>query len=150
MISKTIEQVERIALRMEPRRAIGLLGSLPSSAIEATQRARFRRTLRLAARHSSFYREQFKKRGVDVRRINHPSELGDFFTTGEDLRAHGAESFLTGRADTAFETTGTTSPAPKRVYFSRREIDEMGRASALALHFLGLRREDRVLSAFDC
>jgi len=150
MISKTIEQVERLALRMKPERAVRLLSSLPTSAIEAMQRARFRRTLRLAAETSPFYREQFKQRGIDIRKIEHPSELNDFFTTGEDLRAHGAEAFLTGRADTAFETTGTTSPTPKRAYFSQKEIDEIGRTSALALHLLGLRREDRVLSAFDC
>src|SRR2546423_866273 len=116
MISKAIEQVERLALRMEAGRACRLLGSLPSSAIEAVQRARFRRVLRLAAARSSFYRDAFRRRGIDVRRIGHPSELGDFFTTGEDLRAQGAESFLTGRADTAFETTGTTSPMPKRAF----------------------------------
>ena len=150
MLSKTIEQVERIALRMEPRRAIGLLSSLPSSAIEAMQRARFRRTLRLAATRSSFYREQFKRYGINLRKIEHPSQLGDFFTTGEDLRAHGAEEFLTGHADTAFETTGTTSHVVKRAFFSQKEINEIGRTSALALHLLGLRREDRVLSAFDC
>lgn len=112
--------------------------------------ARFRRTLRLAAERSSFYREQFQKRGIDVNRIEHPSELGDFYTTGEDLRAHGAEAFLTGRADTAFETTGTTSPIPKRVFFSQHELSEMGRTSAIGLYHLGIRAEDRVLSAYDC
>src|SRR5918912_1406240 len=101
MISKTIEQVERLALCMKPERAIRLLSSLPTSAIEAMQRARFRRTLRLAAKRSSFYREEFRRRGIDVRRIEDPSELGDFYTTGEDLLAHGAGAFLTGHADTA-------------------------------------------------
>lgn len=150
MIDLAIEQVERAALRMDGARAVRLLGAMPPAAIEAMQHARFRRTLRLAAARSSFYREQFKRRGIDVRRIKHPSELGDFFTTGEDLRAHGGEDFLTGNADTAFETTGTTSPVPKRAFFSKKEIDEMGRTSALGLHVLGLRAEDRVLSAFDC
>src|SRR5258707_1222243 len=114
------------------------------------QRARFRRTVRLAAERSSFYREQFRKRGIDVRRIEHPSELGDFYTTGEDLREHGAEAFLTGHADTAFETTGTTSPIPKRVFFSQRELSEIWRTSAIGLYHLGVRAEDRVLSAYDC
>jgi phenylacetate-CoA ligase len=85
-----------------------------------------------------------------VRRITHPSQLGDFYTTGEDLRTHGAEQFLTGHADTAFETTGTTSSVPKTVYFSRNEVATMGRITALWLSILGLRAEDRVLSAFDC
>src|SRR5580765_7544457 len=127
MLTAIVELAERLALRTNPERAVQLLGLIPSSALEAMRRARFRRTLRLAAERSSFYREQFRKRGIDVRRIEHPSELGDFYTTGEDLREHGAEAFLTGRADTAFETTGTTSAIPKRVFFSQRELSEMGR-----------------------
>ncbi len=150
MLSKFIEVFEGVALRTNPERAMRLLGALPSSAIAAMQKARFRRTLRLAAERSPFYREQFRQRGIDVRRITHPSQLGDFYTTGEDLRAHGAEQFLTGHADTAFETTGTTSPLPKTVYFSRAEVATMGRITALWLSLLGLRPEDRVLSAFDC
>src|SRR5205809_1905388 len=150
MISEFIELFEGVALRTNPERAIRLLGLLPPSFIEAMQRARFRRTLRLAAERSPFYREQFRRRGIDVRHIEHPSQLGDFYTTGEDLRAFGAEQFLTGRADTAFETTGTTSPIPKRIFFSQHELNEMGRTSAIGLYLLGIRPEDRVLSAYDC
>jgi phenylacetate-CoA ligase len=150
MLTNIIEQIEHLVLHTEPRRSVRFLNLSPPWAIVALQRARFRRTLRLAAEASKFYREEFRRRGIDVRRIEHPSELGDFYTTGEDLCAHGAEAFLTGRADTAFETTGTTSPVPKRVFFSRRELDEMGRITAIGLYLLGLRREDRVLSAFDC
>lgn len=150
MLSKMIGQVERGALRLGPQRAMRLLRAMPPAALEAMQRARFRQTLRLAAERSTFYREQFRRRGIDARRIEHPSQLGDFYTTGEDLRAHEARDFLTGRADTSFETTGTTSPVPKRVFFSQHELDEMGRASAIGLYSLGLRRDDVVLSAFDC
>src|SRR5258707_12896547 len=150
MLSSIVELAERLALRTDPRRAVELLGLIPHPALEAMRRARFKRTLRLAAERSSFYREQFRRRGIDVRRIEHPSELGDFYTTGENLRSHGAETFLTGRADTAFETTGTTSAIPKRVFFSQRELDEMGRTSAIGLYHLGVRAEDRVLSAYDC
>jgi phenylacetate-CoA ligase len=150
MLTKIIEQIEHAVLRMKPRRAVRFLNASPAWSLPRIQRARFRRTLRLAAERSSFYREQFRKRGIDVRRIEHPSELGDFYTTGEDLREHGAEAFLTGHADTAFETTGTTSSIPKRVYFSQRELNEMGRTSAIGLYHLGIRAEDRVLSAYDC
>src|SRR5437588_6136170 len=150
MLTNIIEQIERMVLHMEPHRSVRFLNVSPPWAIAAMQRARFRRTLRLAAECSSFYREQFRRRGIDVRRIEHPSELGDFYTTGEDLRKHGAEAFLTGRADTAFETTGTTSPIPKRVFFSQHELNEMGRTSAIGLYLLGIRPEDRVLSAYDC
>src|SRR3981081_2074153 len=150
MLTNLIERIERRVLHMRPHRSVRFLNVSPPWAIEAMQRARFRRTLRLAAERSSFYRDEFRKRGIDARRIEHPSELGDFYTTGEDLRALGAEGFLADTAETAFETTGTTSPVPKRVFFSRREIADMGRLSALWLHLLGLRPDDRVISAFDC
>src|SRR6266850_2142271 len=150
MLTNIIEQIERLVLRLEPQHSVSFLNVSPQWAIEKMQRARFRRTLRLAAERSTFYREEFKRRGIDPRRIEHPSDLGDFYTTGEDLHAHGAEAFLTGRADTAFETTGTTSPVPKRVFFSRAELLDMGRLSAIGLYHLGMRGEDRVLSAYDC
>jgi len=150
MLTSLVELAEYAALRTSPQVAVELLGLIPVSALDAMRRARFRRTLRIAARRSSFYREQFHRRGIDVRRIDDPEQLGDFYTTGEDLRSIGADAFLVRRADTAFETTGTTSPVPKRVFFARREIADMGRLSALWLHLLGLRRDDRVASAFDC
>jgi phenylacetate-CoA ligase len=150
MLTNIIEQIERIILHMKPHRSVRFLNAAPAWSLPKIQRARFRRTLRLAAEHSPFYREQFRRRGIDVRRIEHPSELGDFYTSGEDLRTHGAEAFLTGRPSTAFETTGTTSAVPKRVFFSQRELSEMGRTSAIGLYHLGIRPEDRVLSAYDC
>jgi len=150
MLTSLVEVAERAALRTSPRFAVELLGLIPAPAVEAMRRARFRRSLAIAAARSSFYRDAFHRRGIDVGRISHPSELGDFYTTGEDLRSFGAEAFRVRRADTAFETTGTTSPLPKRVFFSRHEIEDMGRLSALWLHLLGLRRDDRVVSAFDC
>src|SRR6202158_1172095 len=144
MLTNLIEQIERMILHMEPHRSVRFLNAAPAWSLPKIQSARFRRALRLAAERSTFYREQFRRRGIDVRRIEHPSQLGDFYTTGEDLRTHGAEAFVVGRADTAFETTGTTSPVPKRVFFSRREIGDMGRLSAIWLHLLGLRPDDRV------
>lgn len=148
MLSKLTEQLEKIALRTNPKLAIRLLGKMPPRLFLELQKMRFRQTLKLAAK-APFYAEQFAKRNINVNKIRHPAELGDFFTTGEDLRKYCAEAFLIGRADTAFETTGTTSNETKRVFFSNKELNEMGRASAIGLYNLGLRREDVVLSAFD-
>src|SRR5262249_33059201 len=127
MLTGLVELAELAALRTSPQMAVELLGLIPEAALDAMRRARFRRTLRVAAARAAFYRDQSRRRGIDVRRIDDPAELGDFYTTGEDLRSIGAEAFLVHRADTAFETTGTTSPVPKRVFFSRREIVDMGR-----------------------
>ncbi len=150
MLGRVVEFAERAALRAGPERALGLLHYFPDSAFDAIRHARFRRSVRLAAARSPFYREEFRRRGIDPHCVEQPSDLGDFYTTGDDLRANGPEAFFVGRADTAFETTGTTSPVPKRVFFSRREISDMGRLSALWLHVLGLRPGDRIVSAFDC
>ena len=150
MLAKLTEQIEGVALRATPAWSAWLMAALPPAALAALQRTRFRHTLRLANERSRFYRDEFRRRGVRVDRIDHPSELGDFYTTGEDLRAHGPAAFLTGRPDTAFETTGTTSPLPKRVFFSQRELNAMGTTCAAALYVLGVRRGDKVLSAFDC
>ena len=148
MLSKITEQFEKLALRTNPKYAISLLNRMPPAFLSQMQFLRFRHTLKLAAK-APFYAEEFNKRGIDANKIKHPSDLGDFYTTGDDLQKHGAEAFLTGRADTAFETTGTTSGETKRVFFSNKELNEMGRASAIGLYNLGLRREDVVLSAFD-
>ncbi len=148
MLSKITEQFEKLALRTNPAYAINFLNRVPSALFEQIQLMKFRQTLKLAA-CAPFYQEQFAARGIDARKIKHPSELGDFFTTGADLQKYGAEAFLVGKPDTAFETTGTTSNEPKRIFFSNAELNEMGRASALGLYQLGLRREDKVLSAFD-
>jgi phenylacetate-CoA ligase len=150
MLARLSEQIEVAALRASPAGTARVFGALPAGALSAMQAARFKKTLRLVAERSSFYRDAFRARGIDASRISHPSQLGDFYTTGEDLRRNGPEAFLVGRPETAFETTGTTSPVPKRVLFSNRELNAMGAASAAALHLMGLRRDDIVLSAFDC
>jgi len=150
VLTRLGEQIEVAALKASPAGSARVFGALPAGALSAMQSARFKKTLRLVAERSPFYREAFNRLRIDVSRVSHPSQLGDFFTTGDDLRQHGPEAFLVGRAETAFETTGTTSPVPKRVLFSNRELNAMGTASAAALHLMGLRRDDIVLSAFDC
>ena len=150
MLTRLTEQIEVAALRTAPAGTARVFGALPPGALTAMQTARFKKTLRLVAERAPFYRDAFRRLGIDANRISHPSQLGDFYTTGEDLRRHGPEAFLVGRPETAFETTGTTSPVPKRVLFSNRELTAMGSAGAAALYMMGLRREDTVMSAFDC
>ena len=148
LLSWTTKQIEKLSLRTSPKYALALFAKLPPSVISGLQRQRFRQTLKLASR-TQFYGEQFRRRNIDIRKIKHPEQLGDFFTTSDDLRQYGAEAFLAGKPDTVFETTGTTSAEPKHIFFSNAELNQMGRVSALGLYQLGMRREDRVLSAFD-
>src|SRR5215813_2214240 len=122
---------------------------IPPSIVPAIQRDKFRRLIRYVAKRSPFYRRRFKECGIDVRYVHTPEDLGDFFTTAEDLRNYPVEDFLCGRPELGFETTGTTSTTTKKVYFSRREVADMGRDGAIGLYNLGLRPSDRVVDAFD-
>ncbi len=108
----------------------------------------FRKTVRFCAERSPFYGRKFKELSIDPEKVRIPSDLGGFFTTAEDLRAN-PHDFVCGPYDTAYETTGTTSKKTKRVYFSRSEIKEAGFAGAVGLWGLGVRKGDRIASAFD-
>ena len=68
MISKLIECTEHAALRLSPERARKLFAvGLSEPMLRRMQSARFRRTVRLAAERSPFYRDEFRRRGIDAR-----------------------------------------------------------------------------------
>ena len=108
---------------------------------------KFRKTVRYASEHSAFYREAFAKAGIDARAVRRPEDLGGFYTTPEDLAEH-YEKFICQPAAIVFESSGT-SGRNKRVFYGRRELDQMGKMMAAGLHLMGLRPEDRVANAFD-
>lgn len=108
----------------------------------------FGRTVRYVCERSPFYRRKFAEHGIDPLKVRRPSDLGQLYTTAEDIRAN-VQEFVCAPPDTAYETTGTLSKRPKRVYFSRREVDEAGWSGAVALWGVGVRPQDRVVSAFD-
>lgn len=120
----------------------------PRNFLDGMEAENFRKTVRFCAERSPFYRRKFKELSIDPAKIKNPSDLGGFFTTTEDLRVN-PHDFVCGPYDTAYETTGTTSKKTKRVYFSRSEVREAGFAGAVGLWGLGVRKDDRVASAFD-
>lgn len=125
-----------------------LYSRLSGDFIQKMERDNFKGTVRFVAKHSSFYKKQFKKHGIDASKVESPSDLKEFFTTAEDIRQN-PEEFICLKPDTAYETTGTTSKRPKRVYFSRAEVEEAGWAGAVGLWGLGIRPADRLVSSFD-
>lgn len=125
-----------------------LYSRISPGVLEKMAECNFRKTVSFVYEHSRFYRRRFNELGINPRKVRRPEDLGDFFTTAEDLRRYG-EDFVCQRPDTAYETTGTTSKKPKRVYFSRGEIKEAGWIGAVGLWNLGVRKEDRIASAFD-
>ena len=149
MISRIPELLDDYLAGDHVERRARLAAWLPARILPAVRRDKFQRLMRYVADRSPFYRRRFEQAGIDARRIRDPEDLGDFFTTAQDLRDHPVEEFLCARPENGFETTGTTATTSKRVYFSRREIADTGRDGALGLYNLGLRRDDRVVDAFD-
>lgn len=144
-----VSLIQRLPLGGHPvERLYRLYRTMPAPVFRHMQSESFKGTVRYAAEKSPFYRREFQKRGIDPSRILEPRDFGDFYTTAEDIRRN-PDDFLCAPAETAYESTGTTSKKTKRVYFSRDEVREAGLAGAVGLWGLGVRPQDRVSSAFD-
>src|SRR3989338_10809532 len=98
-----------------------LYKTVPEGILRSLEENNFIKTDSYAYEHSQFYRRKFNERAIDPLRVRRPEDLGDFFTTAEDIREN-VQDFVCMRPDTAYETTGTTSKRSKRVYFSRNEV----------------------------
>ena len=125
-----------------------LYKNVPPEILKKMEEDNFWKTVQFAAEKSVFYKRKFSEYRIDVKKVKNPEDLGDFFTTAEDIRSN-PEEFVCLRPDTAYESTGTTSKKTKRVYFSRNEVNEAGWAGAVGLWGVGVRKEDRIASAFD-
>jgi phenylacetate-CoA ligase len=149
MLSRIPDLLDNLLVGSNIERRAWLAARIPPWLVPVVRRDKFRALMRYVAQRSPFYQRRFRDLGIDPRGIRTPEDLGDFFTTAQDLRENPVEDFLCGRPELGFETTGTTATTSKRVYFSRREAADMGRDGALGLYNLGLRPEDRVVDAFD-
>lgn len=108
---------------------------------------RFRQVVRYAGTHSPFYRQAFADRGINARAVRTPADLGDFYTTPDDLVA-GAERFICRPPNIVFESSGT-SGKNKQVYYGRDELGQIGKVFASGFRLMGITKEDRVANAFD-
>jgi phenylacetate-CoA ligase len=119
-----------------------------AATLRSIQSWKLQRTLRHAARHSAFYRRLFQTHGIDVAGISHPAELGDLFTTPQDLLDRPAEEFLCAPPQVLYETSGT-SGRRKTIFYSHAEVEAATSLMAVGLYHLGVRPTDRVISTSD-
>ncbi|HEV2177492.1 MAG TPA: AMP-binding protein [Terriglobia bacterium] len=122
--------------------------AVPPRLVRGMQDDAFRASVRYAAQHQRFFARQLKERGIDASSVRRPEDLGDIFTTADDLLSLPPEDFLCRPPESVFETTGT-SGEPKRVYFGYDELDASARHEAGALYENGVRPGDRVVCTFD-
>ena len=119
----------------------------PTAVAKAFSLHRFRETVRYAARHSAFYRNAFAERGIVASKVRTPADLGDFFTTPDDL-VRDPHSFICRPPNIVFESSGT-SGKNKQVFYSKDELESIGKVFASGFRLMGLTKEDRVANAFD-
>src|SRR4051794_12690562 len=104
--------LERL-ITLQPQRTAKLLKVLPSSWQQYQRMHALKRSLRLVASRSKFYRERFFLRDMDINRIQSPADLGDLFTTADDLLNTPSDAFLCAPPQLAFETAGTSGKNKK-------------------------------------
>lgn len=91
--------------------------------VRSIQMWKLRRTLQHVSRHSPFYRDLFRRHGVDVAGVSHPAELRDLYTSPQDFLDHSSEAFLCEAPRLIYETSGTTR-RPKTLYYSHQEVEQ--------------------------
>ncbi len=143
-----ISLIEKFPTANPAQKGYFLYKNAPDCFLKKIADDNFKKTVQFVYDYSAFYRREFDKKHINPKKVLKPADLGDFFTTAEDIRQN-PEEFICQKPDTAFETTGTTSKKPKRVYFSRNEVREAGWSGAVGLWALGVRPEDKVACAFD-
>jgi phenylacetate-CoA ligase len=148
MLKSVQRAVEHVAVGDSVPRLVRAAQALPKPLIRRLQLDAFREIVNYAARHQKFFARQLREKGINAVQVRRPEDLGDLFTTPEDLMSLPAEEFLCREPQAVYETTGT-SGAPKRIYFGYDEIDASARHEAAALYKNGVRAGDRVVCTFD-
>jgi phenylacetate-CoA ligase len=148
MLSRIRKLVERAVIGESVPGLVRWGKRVPRPVIQGLQRDSFRELVRYAAQRQMFLKRKLRENGIEPGGVRCPEDLGDIFTTPEDLRNLPAEDFLCREPQLVFETTGT-SGGPKRVYFTYDELEFMARYEAAALWENGVRPGDRVACAFD-
>jgi len=136
-------------LLRRPEHRLRVAQHLSPAIVHRLQRSKLHHMVKYLNRHSRFYQRKFREYGIDPRGVHSHADLGNFFTTSDDLRNNPIEDFLCARPEFGFETTGTSMGVNKRVYFSYAEMMEYGRDGAAGLYNLGLRRDDIIADGFD-
>jgi phenylacetate-CoA ligase len=137
----------KISRSIPPRSLAWLANRIPASIFQQSIYENFRSTLFYVSRHSPFYRRAFADRRIDPRKIRSPDDLGDFFTTADDILRF-EKDFICEPPGIVFESSGT-SGKNKHIYFSHNEMRVMAHNSAAGLHLYGINKNDRVANAFD-
>lgn len=139
--------IDRAILMTPPRVLAGAIRSIPRPILDWKKEISFREVVRYAYKNSKFYRRRFDELKIDPAKIKKPSDLGDFYTTPNDIVEH-AEDFLCRTPHMVFESSGTTG-RNKRVYFTYDELNDIGKLNAMGFFLWGISPNLKFVNAFD-
>lgn len=142
-----INLLDRIIADSKPGSLALMLKAAPRGVLDKKKELSFRATVRYAYKNSPFYKKKFDSLGIDPASIRRPEDLGDFFTTTQDI-IDNAEQFLCRAPHVVFESSGTTGKN-KRVYFTQDELTHIGKMNAAGMILGGITKDDRLVNAFD-
>jgi len=130
MLTNTIEQIERIGADLEtaPVRAFRMCRRL---AIEANAAGRAFGEHAARRERRRFIGNRFAAVASMCDRIETSIRMGDFYTTGEDLRAFGAALFLRAYRGPLKQPGTIPSPLPGESFLPHREAQRDGPTSPL-------------------
>ncbi len=144
MLSGLVDKIVSIA---PPRALVALFKIIPRGLVDWKKSLAFQEVVRYAYKNSAFYKEKFDELGINPRTVLKPSDLGDFYTTPEDIINH-SEELLCRNPHMVFESSGTTG-RNKRVYFTQDELAYIGKINAMGFFLWGIKQDDRIINAFD-
>lgn len=142
-----VELVMKLGIHA-PHGLLGFVRALPPSLLDVFRRQAFRRTLRLAASRSPFYRQKFAVHGITIERVRRPEDLGEFSVTPEELRTTPLEALTCGRPELAIESSGTTGRIT-RILLSQKELTYNARQGIFLRALYGIEKDDRVICTLD-
>src|SRR5215813_10491130 len=128
--------------------AVSVVNALPPSWLERKRRREFENIVAPGIDAGEILSGEVLRVHIDAGQMQSPADLGNFFTTANDLLNVPSEDFLCSSPQLAFETAGT-SGRNKRIFYNYEEFESTARRVSIALYFCGVRQEDRILNAYD-
>lgn len=138
---------DKIILGMPPKLLSRVYRTIPRPLLFWKRDESFRHIVRYVYKKSKFYRRRFDEFKISPSKVRKPSDLGEFYTTPQDIIDH-AEEFLCRTPHMVFESSGTTG-RNKRIYMTQDELDDVGKLNATGFYLWGLNENDRLVNAFD-
>jgi len=140
--------LDRMTLSLPAAWAVSVVNALPPSWLERKRRREFENIVAPGIDAGEILSGEVLLVHIDAGQMQSPADLGNFFTTANDLLNVPSEDFLCSSPQLAFETAGT-SGRNKRLFYNYEEFESTARRVSIALYFCGVRQEDRILNAYD-